>query len=213
MKATIFLIILSLVTCQVCVSQTFDEWFKQQKMQKKYLLLQIARLQVYLGYVKQGYQIVKGGLRLVGDIQQRDFNLHNDYFRHLKTVTPTIRKYSKVAAIIAVQVQMLQTYQSARSTLQVEAMLTKGNLEECQQTMGTLLDDVLLDVTALQTVLTDGSLSMTDAERVEQIDQIYISINHKKDVLNNFLLTVNGTIRQRQQSSRDMDTFLHLLKP
>jgi len=213
MKTVILLISLSLITSQACFSQTFDEWFKQQKTQKKYLLLQIARLQAFLGYIKQGYEIVGGGLRLVGDIKQGDFNLHNDYFDHLKTVSPNIRKYSKVAAIITIQVRMLQTYQSTLSQLRRETILTNNNVDECQQIMRASLDDALLDIVALQTILTDGSFSMTDDERVEQVNQIYLSISHKKDVLNSFILTVNGTIRQRTQSSRDMDAILQLMKP
>lgn len=213
MKTTIFLISLILLAGHASFSQTFDEWFKQKKTQKKYLLLQIARLQVFLGYIKQGYLIVDGGLRLVGDIKRGDFNLHNDYFNHLKAVSPNVNKYSKAANILAIEIQMLQTYQSALSKFKHEPMLTSNHIGECKQIMVALLDDAMFDITSLQIVLTNGSLGMTDDERVEQIDQIYLSVKHKEELLSSFLLTVQGTIRQRQQSSRDMDALLQLSNP
>ena len=40
-------------------AQTFAEWFRQSATQKKYLLQQIAALQVYIGYVQKGYSIAK----------------------------------------------------------------------------------------------------------------------------------------------------------
>ncbi|ULT42931.1 conjugal transfer protein TraI [Niabella defluvii] len=47
-------------------AQTFAEWFQQKKTQKKYLLQQIAALQVYIGYAKKGYNIAKDGLNTIG---------------------------------------------------------------------------------------------------------------------------------------------------
>ena len=52
--ATIACIILS---TNIGHSQKWDEWFKQKKTQKKYLIQQIAALKVYLGYLKEGYDI------------------------------------------------------------------------------------------------------------------------------------------------------------
>ena len=66
-------------------TQTWDEWFRQKETQKKYLLEQIAALNVYLGYVKEGYSIARDGLRIINDIKQGDFKLHDDKFQSLQT--------------------------------------------------------------------------------------------------------------------------------
>jgi hypothetical protein len=213
MKRTLSFLLSLLLCSHACLCQTFDEWYKQNKTQKKYLLLQIAKLQTYMAYAKQGYQIVQGGLRLVGDIKEGDFRLHNDYFTHLQTVSPSIKKYSKVTAILSIQLQMLQTYRSGISKLNAESLLTGSNKGECRQIMEAVIDDALLDIGSLQAILTDGSFSMTDEERVEQIDQIYLSINQKKDLQRQFLLAVQATIHQRKQSSSDMNYLLDLIKP
>ena len=58
-----FLIILFAVVSTSVKAQTFAEWFQQGATQKKYLLQQIAALQVYIGYVQKGYSIAKKGLK------------------------------------------------------------------------------------------------------------------------------------------------------
>ena len=57
-------------------AQTFDEWFNQKATQRKYLIQQIAALEVYTGYVSDGYSIAKKGLNIIHDIKNGDFNLH-----------------------------------------------------------------------------------------------------------------------------------------
>ena len=75
------LIIIILLAGSFCHAQTYDEWFRQKKTAKKYLLDQIAALQTYIGYAEKGYSIVTGGLNTIKDIKHGDFNLHNNYFR------------------------------------------------------------------------------------------------------------------------------------
>jgi len=63
-------------------AQTFAEWFRQKSTQKKYLIQQIAALQVYIGYVSKGYSIAKKGLNTIQDIKHGDFDLHKNYFNN-----------------------------------------------------------------------------------------------------------------------------------
>ena len=70
--------ILLLACCmQNLQAQTFDEWFRQGKTQKKYLAEQIAALQFYIGIAKEGYKAVGKGLQTIGDIKNGDFNIGN----------------------------------------------------------------------------------------------------------------------------------------
>lgn len=45
--------------------QTWGEFFQQKKTQKRYLLQQIAALQVFIGQAKKGYDLVGSGLRTI----------------------------------------------------------------------------------------------------------------------------------------------------
>ncbi len=62
---TILLVIATVLLFQSANAQTWDEWFKQKKTQKKYLVQQIAALRVYLDYLKKGYTVVHNGLNTI----------------------------------------------------------------------------------------------------------------------------------------------------
>jgi len=72
-------------------AQNWQEWFRQKKTQRKYLVQQIAALKVYLEYLKEGYAVAKKGLNLVGDIKDGNFNSHAEYFGSLKLVNPSVQ--------------------------------------------------------------------------------------------------------------------------
>ena len=99
MRKMIMLILL-IVVAKELRAQTWSEWFAQNKTQKKYLLQQIAALEVYLTDVKKGYQIVSGGLNAIHTIKHGEFNLHQAYFTSLKKVNPNIKDMAMLADIL-----------------------------------------------------------------------------------------------------------------
>lgn len=109
-------------------AQTLAEWFQQGGTQKKYLLQQIAALQVYIGDVQKGYSIAKQGLNTISDIKNDEFNLHKDYFNSLKIVNPKIKNYSKVADISVLQVNIIKVYKEAEKQMKqsIHSMLMKS---------------------------------------------------------------------------------------
>src|SRR5690606_38045577 len=82
----LFMVSLMTVTTTWAQSPTFNEWFRQKKTQRKYLVKQIAALKVYLEYLKKGYEIVDKGLTTIGEIKNGTFSLDKDYFNSLKAV-------------------------------------------------------------------------------------------------------------------------------
>src|ERR1700743_3074408 len=85
------------------------------------MLEQIAKLDLLLAELKKGYDVVNKGLNLINDIKQGDFNLHSDYFNSLSTVKGPIKNDAKIAAMMAMQGQMvtnfakfMQSYKNAR---------------------------------------------------------------------------------------------------
>ena len=160
-------------------AQTADEWLNQKATQKKYLLQQIAALQVYLGYAKKGYSIVTSGVNTIRNIKNGDLNLHRNFFNRLKNVNPSISKYAKVADIIAYQVKIIKqtkiTIQQIRETKQ----FTEAELGHCKQVFDNLLDECIKTVEELILVTTSGKLEMKDDERLKRIDGLYADIQDK----------------------------------
>lgn len=171
------------ITTVLCVcgaaAQTVNEWVNQKSTQKKYLLQQIAALQVYINYAKKGYNIVSGGINTIRDIKKGDLNLHNTFFNSLKTINPKISHYAKVADIISYQVRIIklarQTVQSIRETKQ----FSEEEIEYFKKVLDALLDDCVQSISELVDVITPDKLQMTDDERLGKIDKLYLDMQDK----------------------------------
>lgn len=160
-------------------AQTFDEWTNQQSTQKKYLLQQIAALQVYLGYAKKGYTIVTSGVNTIRNIKNGDLNLHRDFFNRLKNVNPAISRYIKVADIIAYQVKIIKQTKLVLQQIRETKQFTEAELDYCKQVFDTLLDECIKTVEELILVTTSGELEIKDAERLKRIDGLYADVQNK----------------------------------
>jgi hypothetical protein len=160
-------------------AQTADEWLNQKSIQKKYLLQQIAALKVYLGYAKKGYTIVTSGVNTIRNIKNGELNLHRDFINRLKNVNPSIRKYAKVADIIAYQVKIIKQTKSTIQQIRETKQFTEAELDHCKQVFGNLLDECMKNVEELILVTTSGKLEMKDDERLKRIDGLYADVQDK----------------------------------
>jgi hypothetical protein len=160
-------------------AQTFDEWFNQKSTQKKYLLQQITALKVYLSHAKKGYNIVTGGINTIRNIKNGDLNLHRNFFNQLQNVNPAIRRYTKVADIIAYQVKIIKQTKLVLQKIRETKQFTEAELDYCKQVFDSLLNECIKTVEELILVTTPGELEMKDAERLKRIDKLYADVQDK----------------------------------
>jgi len=178
-------------------AQTFAEWFRQKATQKKYLIQQIAALQVYIGYVSKGYSIARQGLNTIQDIKHGDFDLHKTYFSSLVSVNPTIKRYSKVADIISLEMNIVKQAASVIRYCKKSNQLTNSELNYLQNVYDKLLNDCSKSLDKLFAVITDGNLTLKDDERIGAIDKIYDDIVNKQIFCRSFGSTTKGLCHQR----------------
>lgn len=190
--------------CEPVSAQNNAEWFKQKTTQRKYLLQQIAALQVYIGYVSKGYSIVKKGLNTIQDIKHGDFQLHSSYFTSLVMVNPKIKRYAKVADILALEInitrQAAKTIKDCRNSNQ----LTQSELSYLQKVFDNLLDDCSKCLDALFNIITNGQLSMKDDERIAAIDKVYDDMSDKQVFIRSFSNTSKALCVQRESDQLDI---------
>lgn len=179
MKKIILFLILFVSAGGSLKAQTFAEWFQQKKTQKKYLIQQIAALQVYIGYAKKGYTIAKEGLTTIGGFTRGEFILHTDYFNSLKSVNPEIKRYARVADIVALQLKIVQNYNRTYRRLNGSDALSNDELAYIRRVFSRLLDDCDKTLDELITITTDGKMEMKDDERMKRIDMLYLDMQDK----------------------------------
>lgn len=179
MKKIMLLAITTVLFVCGALAQTVNEWVNQKSTQKKYLLQQIAALQVYINYAKKGYNIVSGGINTIRDIKKGDLTLHNTFFSSLKTINPKISRYAKVADIISYQVRIIKLARQTLQSIREAKQFSVEEIEYCKKVLDVLLDDCVQTITELLDIITPDKLQMTDDERLGKIDKLYLDMQDK----------------------------------
>lgn len=194
-KISVSVALIMLITVQLSQGQTFGEFFNQKKTQKRYLLEQIAALQVYIGYAKKGYDIASSGLQTVRDITSGEFNLHLGFINSLKLVSPAVRKNYKVIEIIDYQIRISKAFASVK----YNDLLSLPNQSYVGDVQSQVILDCGNDLEELLLIITSGKIKMRDEERLKRLDKLYDSMIDKYAFTMNFIGQVNTLIRQSEQ--------------
>jgi hypothetical protein len=205
MKKLIIVMLLGMLVTGV-KAQTFAEWFQQKKTQKKYLLQEIAALQIYTGYLQKGYSIARKGLTAIGDFKNGEFNLHADYFNSMKNVNLKIKNYGRVADIIAFQVKIVQTYHKTYQQAQESRAFNTDEIAYLSRVFSRLLDDCTTAIDELITLTTSGKLEMKDDERLERIDALYKDMQDKYTFEKSFSNEAMELAVERLKEKNDVQT-------
>ncbi len=186
-------------------AQTWNEWMQQKKTQIKYLHQQIAALQMYSGYVKQGYKIARTGLNTIGNIREGEWNLHEDFFESLKTVNPVVKRCARIADIISMQTGIVQDYRSLMRLCGDSKIFSASQMAYVQKVCNHVLVQCVTDINELIAVTTDGELQMSDDERLKAIERMYLEVQEKKVFLQSFGNTIMSLIRGNKHEKMEIE--------
>ena len=194
-----------MVLCAANLSaQTSSEWLRQKATQKKYLLQQIAALQVYSDYLSKGYSIAKNGINATKSIKNGDLLQHIKYFTSLVTVNPQIKRYKKVADIIAIQISIAKQSANAIKSFRNNHHFTSIEINYLQGVFNKLLADCAKNLNELLNLITNGNLQMKDDERIKAIDKIYVDMQDKQQFARTFSNNAAGLSIQRSNEEDDI---------
>lgn len=187
-----------------CNAQTFNEWFRQKKTQKKYLLQQIAALKVYLDYLKKGYKIVDKGLTIVGDIKQGKFDLDIEYLESLKNVNSSVSGSAKVASIVAYQRMIIIEFRRLKALANDTDLLTTEEKQYVESVYSNMLRESEMSLDDLDRVLSDSEFEMKDDERVKRVDVLYVDMKDKYTFTKSFASSTEVLIAQRSKEKQEV---------
>lgn len=201
----LFIIVTGILLSTTSPAQTWDEWFKQKKTQKKYLVKQIALLRVYLGYLKKGYEIADKGLTTIHNIKNGDFNLHRDFFGSLKNVNPHIKNTAKVADIIAFQVYIIQNIKRVNNFCKNNEYFTPEEIRYVAAVYSNMLFLCDASISELLTIIRSNETEMKDDERLVRIDRLYDDMLDKHAFVQSFDSDVRLIARERERETRSVE--------
>ena len=177
-----------------------------QDMQQ--LLLDIEKLTQFkaiLSDMQAGYMILTQGYGTVKDISQGNFNLHSAFLNSLMAVSPEVRKYGRIADIIANQASIVSEYKSAWKQANASGHFNAQELLYMNGVFNQLLNQSVNNLTNLANVITAGNLRMSDAERLQAIDGIYSDTQNKLVFLRDFNNKVAVMALQRQKEQTEVN--------
>lgn len=180
-----------------------------QSTEAQQLLLNVEKLAQFkkiLSNMKKGYEIVSNGYNTIKDISKGNFNLHDAFLNALLQVSPTVKKYKRVADIISCQSQIIREYRSAFNRFKNSNLFAVSEINYMEEVYTNLFNKSLQNLNELTIVITAGKLRMSDDERIAAIDRIYTEISDKLVFLRNF--NNEGNVLAVQRGREMVDTKL-----
>lgn len=201
----LMILITGVILSTAAPAQTWNEWFKQKKTQKKYLVKQIALLRIYLGYLKKGYEIADKGLTTIHNIKNGDFNLHRDFFGSLKSVNPHIANSAKVADIIAFQVYIIQDMKRVNNFCRDNEHFAPEEIQYVAAVYSNMLFLCDASISELLMIIRSNETEMKDDERLMRIDRLYDDMLDKHTFVQSFDNDVRLIAKEREREQRSIE--------
>lgn len=200
MKKIVLLIVLS--TCMASKLSAQSEEVQQ-------LLLNVEKLAQFkqiLSDLKKGYQIISTGYSNIKDLSQGNFNLHKIFLDGLMMVSPSVKKYKRIADIINNQIRIVKEYKNAFNRFKQDGNFNPDEIEYLGKVYSNLFKQSLNDLDELAIIITDNKLRMSDDERLEAIDRIYNNMQDKLLFLRQFNNNTTILAVQRAREKNDAVT-------
>lgn len=163
----------------------------------------LAQLKQILSDVKKGYQVISTGYTTIKNISEGNFDLHKAFLDGLLRVSPAVRNYKKVAAIIQDQLQMVNEYKNAFNRFKKDKHFTPEEINYLGSVYSNLFHESLKNLDALTTVLTANKFRMSDEERLKAIDSLYSDMQDKLTFLRQFNNNTTILAIQRARERKD----------
>lgn len=173
------------------------------------LLLNVEKLEQFkqiLSDMKNGYEILSGGYNTIRDLSQGNFSLHKTFLDALMEVSPTVKKYKRVADIINYQVILVKEYKSAFARFKRDNNFNPEELDYLGRVYGNLFKQSLNNLDDLVTIITANQLRMSDDERLGAIDKIFADMQDKLLFLRHFNNNTTVLAVQRAKEKNDANT-------
>ncbi|MDR2275370.1 MAG: TerB family tellurite resistance protein [Sphingobacterium sp.] len=149
---------------------------RAQSTEVQQLLLnatKLGQLKNILRDMKKGYDILTSGYNTIKGISKGNFSIHDAFLQGLLKVSPSVRKYKRIADIVALQKQIVREYRWGYERFKNSGTFSAQELDYFANVYTNLVDKSMRNIEELILVVTSSKLRMSDDERIGQIDDLY----------------------------------------
>ena len=195
-----------LIVILIMCTMTFKLRAQSEEVQQ--LLLNIEKLAQFkkiLQNMYDGYKLLSKGYTAVKNISEGNFSLHKTFLDGLMEVSPAVKKYKRITDIINYQLRIAKEYKLAFNRFKEAKQFTPDEIEYLGKVYGNLFTESLKTIDELAMVITSGKLRMSDDERLQAIDRIYLAVEGQYSFLKEFTNNTNMLALQRKAEKAEVE--------
>lgn len=170
----------------------------------------LQQLENILDNMYKGYKILQKGYNTIKDISEGNFNLHQVFLDGLLAVNPQIKDYYRIPQIIKYQRLLVKEYKASWNVLRNDDHLTAEELQYIEKVYSNLFDQSLKDLDELIMATTASKLRMSDDERLQVIDRVFLNMEDKLSFLRYFNSGAQLLCLQRAKAKSNIQTIQKL---
>jgi hypothetical protein len=178
-----------------------------QEQEAQQLLLNVAKLvqlKQILTDLKKGYEILSAGYGTIKNLSEGNFNLHKGFLDGLATVSPLIRNSQLVTEVIVQERQLLTESARALKQFRKSSAFTADEQKYLKKIHDNLISQSGELINVITSVITDGKLRMSDAERIKSIEKISLELKDRLLFLRDFNSKATVLALQRTKEQEDV---------
>jgi hypothetical protein len=180
---------------------------RPQSAEIEQLLLNLEKLSQFkkiLQNMYDGYQVLHQGYTTIKDISEGSFSLHHSFLDALMQVSPAVKKYRRIAEIIDYQLRIVKHSKEGLAHFREQKIFSADELQYVENLFASVLAKSLQNLDELSMVIMAGRLRMSDDERLQAIDKIYLSITDQFSFLKQFTGSTSLLALQRLHEKADL---------
>lgn len=198
--------LICVVNTSVLKAQTIADAIQQLALDYQ----KLAGMKSMLQQMYKGYEVVSNGYNSVKNISKGNFDLHDAFLNGLMIVSPTVRKYPRVKDIINDQTAIVAEYKAAASTFKKDKNITPDEIGNMMDVYNNIVSKSLENLSELNMVMSDNKLRMSDDERLQLIDHIYVGGHDQLTFLRQFNDHARQIAISRAAQANDQQTIKKL---
>lgn len=176
---------------------------KIQKLQNKTIWLQNAQKQIENA-------LSKAKLNEISDWAKKQKDLYQQYYDELKTVKSIVSQYQRIRDITQKQARLLSEYQHSWGMFRQDSHFTDDELSYMEEVYSGILEESLENMEHIFLIIESFSTSMSDAERLELINQAADRIDQNYNDLKRFNGRNAMLALQRAKDTKDAESMKRL---
>jgi hypothetical protein len=205
----ILITILILVLCLGLVPQRASA----QSAEIQQLVLNIEKLSQFkkiLSDMKKGYELLSGGYNTVKQMSEGNFSLHKTFLDALLQVSPAVKNYKRIGDIAHFQLLVVKESRNGLNRFVNSGSFSSQETAYFEKVYGNLLQQSLRNLDELLMVVTADKLRMSDDERLQAVDGLYLQMQEKLLFLRSFNKETSVLALQRVKETADVHALRNL---